>query len=201
DKSVKGFVDTKDDKFIYFYAMNGENVFSWYCYDSVEKTVQRVSNTSTEFSPAENETTTADVTTENDNNDRLSSENESLRDANNGLIKIRNIAIVSAGVLLVVLVGLIVFLLAHKSEKKHAIAAEDIDYGEIEDEIEAAQAASLEPEPEIEPEKEPEIEDDMFEEISVTSEPEDMEPTDEEAENFKKEAESLTTSEDEEELL
>ena len=40
-----------------------------------------------------------------------------------------------AAVLAVILIGLIIFLLAHKSEKEHAIPVEDVDYVKIEKEL------------------------------------------------------------------
>ncbi len=140
EKEIKALINSEDSGFAYFYAVNQNGTYSWYCYDNVEKTIQRVANTN--MNAVEEETTSAaeeTVTTVLESTQNYSSENESLKDANEGLIKIRNIAIAVAGVLLVVLIGLIVVLIAHKSEKKHAISDEKINYGKIEDEMEKSE--------------------------------------------------------------
>lgn len=136
EKEIKAYINSEESSFAYFYAVNQNGTYSWYCYDTVEKTIQRVAHT--EMNAVEEETTTVEeiVTTEPESTFDYSSENESLRDVNEGLLRIRNIAIVAAGVLLVVLIGLIVVLIANKAEKKHSISDENINYSKIEDEME-----------------------------------------------------------------
>lgn len=136
EKEIKAYINSEESGFAYFYAVNQNGTYSWYCYDTVEKTIQRVAHT--EMNSVEEETTTVEetATTEHESTFDYSSENESLKNANEGLLRIRNIAIVAAGVLLVVLIGLIVVLIANKSEKKHSISDEKINYSEMEEEME-----------------------------------------------------------------
>lgn len=135
DYSINGYINNVDEDFGYFYAVNQEGYKGWYCYDLTEKTIQRmdVMDVEDETNPVEkpSEEETQPSSSEND----YSSENESLRAENALLIKIRNIAVPVAAVLAVVLIGLIIFLLAHKSEKEHAIPVEDVDYVKIEKEL------------------------------------------------------------------
>ena len=135
DYSIDGYINNIDEEFGYFYAVNQEGYKGWYCYDMTEKTIQRmdVMDVEDETKPVEkpSEEETQPSSTEND----YSSENESLRAQNELLIKIRNIAVPVAAVLAVILIGLIIFLLAHKSEKEHAIPVDDVDYVKIEKEI------------------------------------------------------------------
>ena len=250
ENEIDAYVNSDNSDFAYFYALNQNGVYSWYCYDKAEKTIQRVSKTSMNAveSGAQNETAEEETSAEKDGTNNLASENESLKDANNGLIHIRNIAIIVAGVLFVVLAGLIVFLLAHKSEKKHALPVENIDYGKLEDiedeqeipaatemaaaqemsndsvnsenseksdetetaEKEAANEETAEEEPEAAGEEAPETsfediivneQNNVIEELSVTAENSFQEPTQEEVDEFRKEAEALETTEDEEEFL
>lgn len=197
EQQINAFINSEDSGFSYFYAVNQNGVYSWYCYDAIEKTIQRVNDIamSEEVTEEEETTTPAEtLTTEQENTYDYSSENESLKDANEGLTRIRNIAIIVAGVLLVVLIGLIVVLIANKSEKKHSIPDEKVNYAKLEDEIEKAEAeeemsATLEAsgqEPVIE-----EMEDEVLEEISVDNEVADSEPTRDEIDAFDKEADGM----------
>lgn len=135
DYSIDGYINNADEEFGYFYAVNQDGYKGWYCYDITEKTIQRmdVMDVEEETEPVQkpSEEETQPSSSVND----YSSENESLRAENALLIKIRNIAVPVAAVLAVVLIGLIIFLLAHKSEKEHAIPGGDVDYVKIEKEI------------------------------------------------------------------
>ena len=135
DYSIDGYINNIDEEFGYFYAVNQDGYKGWYCYDITEKTIQRmdVMDVEEETEPVQkpSEEETQPSSSVND----YSSENESLRAENALLIKIRNIAVPVAAVLAVVLIGLIIFLLAHKSEKEHAIPGGDVDYVKMEKEL------------------------------------------------------------------
>ena len=209
EQQINAYISSEDSSFSYFYAVNHNGVYGWYCYDAVEKTIQRVNDIVMEEEVAEEETTTAEeiTTTEQEHTYDYSSENESLKDANKGLTRIRNIAIIAAGVLLVVLIGLIVVLIANKSEKKHAISEEKVNYGKLEDEIEKAEAettasaaddmakAAKEMSATLEASKQMSVTEDMeeevFEQISVDDEVADAEPTRDEIDAFDKEADKM----------
>lgn len=135
------YIDDVNKEFAYFYAVNADGTYGWYSYDMVENTIQRyvfsVEEETTVTEPEEEGTTEDMTTTENEGESDAYdwiSENESLKAENDSLKDIRNIAIIVAGVLLVVLVALIVILLANKSEKKHSIDMDDVDYARLEDE-------------------------------------------------------------------
>ena len=135
DYTIDGYINNINEEFAYFYAVNQYGKKGWYCYDMAEGTIQRmdVMDVEDETTPVEkpSEETTQPSATGND----YSKENESLKQQNAFLKKIRNIAVPVAGVLAVVLLGLIIFLLAHKSEKEHAIPDENIDYVKMEKEL------------------------------------------------------------------
>ncbi len=158
--SINGFetdayIDDENKDFAYFYAVNADGTYGWYSYDMIENTIQRLvfsveeeTTTITTEEDTTEETTTIEIESENDTYDWVS-ENESLKAENNSLTNIRNIAIIVAGVLLVVLVALIVILLANKSEKRHSIGMDNIDYAgleEQEDEEEESESNDLEDE-------------------------------------------------------
>lgn len=142
EQQINGLVDNEDGDFSYFYGINQNGEYSWYCYDSVEGTIQRFHNVVVEGSTKEEEVTPeAEPSQENQDNstdNNYASEKESLLAENDGLIKIRNIAFAVAAALLFILIGLVVFLIAHKSEEKHA-NKEDVDYVKLEKEIEASE--------------------------------------------------------------
>lgn len=139
EQQIKGLVDEEDGDFSYFYGVNQNGEYGWYCYDSVEGTIQRFHKVAIK-TPADNEETTTEPDSleesqEPDTDNKYASENESLLAENNGLIKIRNIFFAVALALLFILIGLVVFLIAHKSEEKHA-TNENVDYVKMEKEIE-----------------------------------------------------------------
>lgn len=140
EQVINGLVDNENKDFSYFYAVNQNGEYNWYCYDALEGTIQRFHSVSVETPTVPEEMTTVEPSQESvegstDNN--YASENESLHAANDNLIKIRNIAFAVAAVLFVVLIGLVIFLIAHKSEEKHADKTEKVDYVKLEKEVEA----------------------------------------------------------------
>ena len=196
------------DEYLYFYAVNNNGARNWYRYDTVENTVQRMDFEVSE-KPTE-ETTTLETAGSDIDNDKLNyaSENESLKDANERLISIRNIAFITCLILVVILISLIIVLITHKSAKKNEVPIPDVDYVDLEDDIIAQTAATIE-EPEekdleeIEPEEiEPEeIEPEEVDESEVTQSTEEPqtpeksvnneEVTKEDMEKFRKEAEII----------
>ena len=140
EQVINGLLDNENKDFSYFYAVNQNGEYNWYCYDAIEGTIQRFHSVSVETPTVPEEMTTTEPSQESvegstDNN--YASENESLHAANDGLIKIRNIAIAVAATLFIVLIGLVVFLIAHKSEEKHSDKTEKVDYVKLEKEAEA----------------------------------------------------------------
>lgn len=95
DTAIKGYVD---GEYIYFYAMNSNKKYSWYSYDTVEGTIQRLRTTSPEI--IEDETTP--VTGKND--DGVSFNN-------------KNIIIIGGALLLIVIAGAVIFLISKKTKK------------------------------------------------------------------------------------
>lgn len=143
---TEAYIDDTNKDFAYFYAISPEGTYGWYSYDMVENTIQRyVFTIEEETTTITEETTTEEMTTVENENESSSydwiSENESLKAANDSLKNIRNIAVIVAGVLLVVLIALVVILLANKSEKKHSIGMDNIDYARLEDEEDAEEDA------------------------------------------------------------
>lgn len=102
DKTIKGYVD---GEYIYFYAMNSNKKYSWYSYDTVEGTIQRLRTTSPEI--IEDETTpedTASTPVTGKNDDGVSFNN-------------KNIIIIGGALLLIVIAGVVVFLISKKTKK------------------------------------------------------------------------------------
>lgn len=102
DTAIKGYVD---GEYIYFYAMNSNKKYSWYSYDTVEGTIQRLHTTSPEI--IEDETTPEEkastpVTGKND--DGVSFNN-------------KNIIIIGGALLLIVIAGAVIFLISKKGKK------------------------------------------------------------------------------------
>lgn len=102
DTAIKGYVD---GEYIYFYAMNSNKKYSWYSYDTVEGTIQRLRTTSPEI--IEDETTpedTASTPVTGKNDDGVSFNN-------------KNIIIIGGALLLIVIAGAIIFLISKKTKK------------------------------------------------------------------------------------
>ena len=102
DTAIKGYVD---GEYIYFYAMNSNKKYSWYSYDTVEGTIQRLRTTSPEI--IEDETTpeeTASTPVTGKNDDGVSFNN-------------KNIIIIGGALLLIVISGAVIFLISKKEKK------------------------------------------------------------------------------------
>ena len=102
DTALKGYVD---GEYIYFYAMNSNKKYSWYSYDTVEGTIQRLRTTSPEI--IEDETTpeeTASTPVTGKNDDGVSFNN-------------KNIIIIGGALLLIVISGAVIFLISKKEKK------------------------------------------------------------------------------------
>lgn len=102
DTAIKGYVD---GEYIYFYAMNSNKKYSWYSYDTVEGTIQRLRTTSPEIIEGETtpeETASTPVTGKND--DGVSFNN-------------KNIIIIGGALLLIVIAGAVIFLISKKEKK------------------------------------------------------------------------------------
>ena len=102
DTAIKGYVD---GEYIYFYAMNSNKKYSWYSYDTVEGTIQRLRTTSPEI--IEDETTpeeTASTPVTGKNDDGVSFNN-------------KNIIIIGGALLLIVIAGAVIFLISKKEKK------------------------------------------------------------------------------------
>lgn len=116
---VKVYTPDKDSEFVYFYAVNSKGERIWYVYDTVEKTIQRSNNISSQ--PA--------ISDDNMQKelDSLKQDNDKLTESRASLIKGRNITFIAGGVVLAALIVLVVVLAAHKSEEKHSVVIPDED--------------------------------------------------------------------------
>lgn len=103
DTAIKGYVD---GEYIYFYAMNSNKKYSWYSYDTVEGTIQRLRTTSPEI--IEDETTTPEETASTP----VTAKNDDGVSFNN-----KNIIIIGGALLLIVIAGAVVFLISKKTKK------------------------------------------------------------------------------------
>lgn len=103
DTTIKGYVD---GEYIYFYAMNSNKKYSWYSYDTVEGTIQRLRTTSPEI--IEDETTTPEETASTP----VTGKNDDGVSFNN-----KNIIIIGGALLLIVIAGAVVFLISKKTKK------------------------------------------------------------------------------------
>lgn len=103
DTAIKGYVD---GEYIYFYAMNSNKKYSWYSYDTVEGTIQRLRATSPEI--IEDETTTPEETASTP----VTAKNDDGVSFNN-----KNIIIIGGALLLIVIAGAVVFLISKKTKK------------------------------------------------------------------------------------
>lgn len=103
DTAIKGYVD---GEYIYFYAMNSNKKYSWYSYDTVEGTIQRLHTTSPEI--IEDETTTPEETASTP----VTGKNDDGVSFNN-----KNIVIIGGALLLIVIAGAVIFLISKKEKK------------------------------------------------------------------------------------
>ena len=103
DTAIKGYVD---GEYIYFYAMNSNKKYSWYSYDTVEGTIQRLRTTSPEI--IEDETTTPEETASTP----VTGKNDDGVSFNN-----KNIIIIGGALLLIVIAGAVIFLISKKTKK------------------------------------------------------------------------------------
>lgn len=102
DTAIKGYVD---GEYIYFYAMNSNKKYSWYSYDTVEGTIQRLHTTSPEI--IEDETTPEEIAST-----PVTGKNDDGVSFNN-----KNIIIIGGALLLIVIAGAVVFLISKKTKK------------------------------------------------------------------------------------
>lgn len=116
---VKVYTPDKDSEFVYFYAVNSKGERIWYVYDTVEKTIQRSNNTSSQPAISDD-----DMQKELDS---LKQDNDKLTESRASLIKGRNITFIAGGVVLAALIVLVVVMAAHKSEEKHSVVIPDED--------------------------------------------------------------------------
>lgn len=116
---VKVYTSDKDSEFVYFYAVNSKGERIWYVYDTVEKTIQRSNNISSQPAISDD-----DMQKELDS---LKQDNDKLTESRASLIKGRNITFIAGGVVLAALIVLVIVLAAHKSEEKHSVVIPDED--------------------------------------------------------------------------
>lgn len=137
---VKVYTPDKDSEFVYFYAVNSKGERIWYVYDTVEKTIQRSNNTSSQ--PA--------ISDDNMQKelDSLKQDNDKLTESRASLIKGRNITFIAGGVVLAALIVLVVVLAAHKSEEKHSVVIPDEDDYDYDNEDDDSQSDNAQDEPE-----------------------------------------------------
>ena len=136
---VKVYTPDKDSEFVYFYAVNSKGERIWYIYDTVEKTIQRSNNTSSQ--PA--------ISDDNMQKelDSLKRDNDKLTESKASLIKGRNITFIAGGVVLAALIVLVVVLAAHKSEEKHSVVIPDEDDYDYDNEDDDSQSDNTQDEP------------------------------------------------------
>lgn len=136
---VKVYTPDKDSEFVYFYAVNSKGERIWYIYDTVEKTIQRSNNTSSQ--PA--------ISDDNMQKelDSLKQDNDKLTESKASLIKGRNITFIAGGVVLAALIVLVVVLAAHKSEEKHSVVIPDEDDYDYDNEDDDSQSDNTQDEP------------------------------------------------------
>ena len=136
---VKVYTPDKDSEFVYFYAVNSKGERIWYVYDTVEKTIQRSNNTSSQ--PA--------ISGDNMQKelDSLKQDNDKLTESRASLIKGRNITFIAGGVVLAALIVLVVVLAAHKSEEKHSVVIPDEDDYDYDNEDDDSQSDNAQDEP------------------------------------------------------
>ena len=136
---VKVYTPDKDSEFVYFYAVNSKGERIWYVYDTVEKTIQRSNNTSSQ--PA--------ISDDNMQKelDSLKQDNDKLTESKASLVKGRNITFIAGGVVLAALIVLVVVLAAHKSEEKHSVVIPDEDDYDYDNEDDDSQSDNAQDEP------------------------------------------------------
>ena len=136
---VKVYTPDKDSEFVYFYAVNSKGERIWYVYDTIEKTIQRSNNTSSQ--PA--------ISDDNMQKelDSLKQDNDKLTESKASLIKGRNITFIAGGVVLAALIVLVVVLAAHKSEEKHSVVIPDEDDYDYDNEDDDSQSDNAQDEP------------------------------------------------------
>lgn len=136
---VKVYTPDKDSEFVYFYAVNSKGERIWYVYDTVEKTIQRSNNTSSQ--PA--------ISDDNMQKelDSLKQDNDKLTESRASLIKGRNITFIAGGVVLAALIVHVVVLAAHKSEEKHSVVIPDEDDYDYDNEDDDSQSDNAQDEP------------------------------------------------------
>lgn len=136
---VKVYTPDKDSEFVYFYAVNSKGERIWYVYDTVEKTIQRSNNTSSQPAISDD-----DMQKELDS---LKQDNDKLTESKASLIKGRNITFIAGGVVLAALIVLVVVLAAHKSEEKHSVVIPDEDDYDYDNEDDDSQSDNAQDEP------------------------------------------------------
>lgn len=136
---VKVYTPDKDSEFVYFYAVNSKGERIWYVYDTVEKTIQRSNNISSQPAISDD-----DMQKELDS---LKQDNDKLTESKVSLIKGRNITFIAGGVVLAALIVLVVVLAAHKSEEKHSVVIPDEDDYDYDNEDDDSQSDNAQDEP------------------------------------------------------
>lgn len=113
DSLIKGYEDSADENFIYFYGMNGKKEFSWYSYDRRDGSVQRMNVPS--FDGQEKETVT-----EPESSGETGTYSQHIKENKNNIFSFRNIFVITTVILAVVVVilGIILGITGSRKEKE-----------------------------------------------------------------------------------
>lgn len=122
DVTVKAYADSENESFIYFYGVNRLGERNIYCYDVKEETIQRVNSQRTG--------TESGTDSGNDYEDRiaeLEKANSELNAQSDQMENSRNIIFIVGVITILILIIIIIIMAVHKSGKKHSIELEPDD--------------------------------------------------------------------------
>lgn len=122
DVTVKAYADSENESFIYFYGVNRLGERNIYCYDAKEETIQRVNSQRTG--------TESGTDSGNDYEDRiaeLEKANSELNAQSDQMENSRNIIFIVGVITILILIIIIIIMAVHKSGKKHSIELEPDD--------------------------------------------------------------------------
>ena len=110
EKTFTGYVSTEDTDFVCFYAWNNKDAYQWYVLDTLELTVQRMSNLGASTVEVSGEVDKSELESLQAAVSALEAEKEALNNTVSAVKAFRNVIVVAAAVLIFILLVLVIYL-------------------------------------------------------------------------------------------
>ncbi len=177
---IDAYVGEDNDEFAYFYAVNDKAETVWYCYDTVEETVQRMNLGATQSISEDLNTQITDL-----QNDKDKAEQDKQTET-----RMKKIFMIASIVLLVMCIVLFIITMIVNNNRKKTVTADDLDDDLDEDDVIAAEAQAAATD---ESDEQEDADESQNEQETAKESPEESEVTDEAAQETVAEEDTAIT--------